>query len=277
MALTRSAFPAFGQHRRLPWSRPPSPPGRPAGYGAELDAFDQACNRFRGDSELTRVNSAAGRVTRVGPLLAAAVAVALRAARQTAGSVDPTVAPALVALGYDRDFAAVAAETADAVRGRPAAGWRTVSLDVGQQLLRLAPGSHLDLGATAKALAADRAAAAIAATTGSPTLVALGGDVATAGPVPVRGWPIHVTDDHRAGPCAPSERVAVRGGGLATSSITVRRWRRAGRIVHHIVDPLRASRPRRSGDGQRRRALRVLAANAASTAAIVRGTVGRVA
>ena len=86
--------------------------------------------------------------------------VALRAAEQTDGAVDPTVAPALVALGYDRDFAAMDADAADDVRGIPAAGWRSVALDARRRLLRLSPGCRLDLGATAKALAADRAARA---------------------------------------------------------------------------------------------------------------------
>ena len=55
---------------------------------------------------------------------------------------------------------------------------------------------------------------------------------------------------------ADGQRVTVRGGGLATSSTTVRRWRRAGRDVHHIVDPAHR-RARRAGvaDRQRRRGL----------------------
>jgi thiamine biosynthesis lipoprotein len=238
---------------------------------AELDAIDRACSRFRADSELSRANAAAGRVMRIGPVFADAVAVALRAAAQTAGAVDPTVAPALVSLGYDRDFAAVPVETADAVTGRPAAGWRTVSLDARQRLLRLAPGARLDLGATAKARAADRAAAAIAAATESPTLVSLGGDVATGGPVPARGWPIHVTDDHRAGPHAPGERVAISAGGLATSSTAVRRWRRAGRTVHHIVDPATGEPAAPVWRTVSVAAASCVDANTASTAAVVRG------
>ena len=238
---------------------------------AELDAIDRACSRFRDDSELMRANDAAGRVTAISPLFAEAVGTALRAAEQTGGLVDPTVAPTLVALGYDADFAAVQAEAGDAVIGVPAAGWHTVALDSRRRLLRLAPGCRLDLGATAKALAADRAAAAIAAATGSPTLVNLGGDVATAGPVPPGGWVVRVTDDHRAGPGDGGQRVAVLGGGLATSSTTVRAWRRAGRTVHHIVDP-------RTGEPAAAiwRTVSVAAAscvdaNTASTAAIVRG------
>jgi thiamine biosynthesis lipoprotein len=237
----------------------------------ELEAIDRACSRFRPDSELMHANAAAGRVTRIGAVLADAVAVALKAAEQTAGAVDPTVAPALVALGYDRDFAAVPSDTADAVAGRPAAGWRTVSLDARERLLRLTPGAPLDLGATAKARAADLAAATIAAATDSPTLVSLGGDVATAGPVPAGGWPIHVTDDHRAGPLAAGQRVAVRGGGLATSSTVVRRWRRAGRTVHHIVDPATGEPAAPVWRTVSVAAASCVDANTASTAAIVRG------
>src|SRR5690349_12081871 len=135
---------------------------------AELDAIDRACSRFRPDSELMRANDAAGRLTPTSPLFTEAVRIALRAAEQTEGAVDPTVAPALVALGYDRDFAAMDADAAQDVRGIPAAGWRTVALDARRRVLRMSPGCRLDLGATAKALAADRAAHRIAAATGSP-------------------------------------------------------------------------------------------------------------
>jgi FAD:protein FMN transferase len=238
---------------------------------AELDAIDRACSRFRSDSELMRANDAAGRPTPLSELLAEAVDVALRAAEQTDGAVDPTVAPALVALGYDRDFAAMHADAAHEVRGIPAAGWRSVTLDPRHRVLRMSPGCHLDLGATAKALAADRAARAIAAATGSPTLVDLGGDVATAGPAPAGGWVVRVTDDHRAAPDADGQSVTVSGGGLATSSTTVRRWRRGGRAVHHIVDPATGEPAAPVWRTVSVAAASCVDANAASTAAIVRG------
>ena len=74
---------------------------------AELDAIDRACSRFRADSELMRANDAAGARRRSASCSPRRCGVALRAAEQTDGAVDPTVAPALVALGYDRDFAAI--------------------------------------------------------------------------------------------------------------------------------------------------------------------------
>ena len=201
---------------------------------AELDAIDRACSRFRPDAELVALNGQAGRTTPVGRLLADAVEVALRAAEQTAGLVDPTVGPALAALGYDRDFDAMALTGRDEVSGIVASGWRTVAYDARRRTVRLAPGTQLDLGATAKALAADRAAATVAERTGASVLVSLGGDIATAGPPPGGGWAVRIADDHRAD---DGTTVTIHGGGLATSSTTVRRWRRGGRAVHHIVDP----------------------------------------
>ena len=62
---------------------------------------------------------------------------------------------------------------------RQVPGWREVRLD--GRSLTLPAGVQLDLGATAKAWAADRSAARIAARAGSGVLVSLGGDIAVAG------------------------------------------------------------------------------------------------
>jgi hypothetical protein len=71
---------------------------------ADLAEVDAACSRFRADSEIRTLRNAHGRPVRVTPLLAEAIAVALRAARLTDGDVDPTVGAAMSAVGYDRDF-----------------------------------------------------------------------------------------------------------------------------------------------------------------------------
>ncbi len=238
----------------------------------ELAAIDGACSRFREDSELSLVNAAAGRPTRIGPRLCEAIAVALRAARLTDGIVDPTIGEALVLAGYDRDFAALR-PTGGPLRAVRVAGWRTVRLDAAAGVVALPSGVRLDLGATAKALAADRAAVAAAQScAGCGVLVNLGGDIAVGGSPPEAGWTVRVADDHRAGPDAPGQTLTIRSGGLATSSTTVRAWG-AGR--HHIIDP-RTGLPA----GPHWRTASVAAgscvdANIASTAAIVLGPAAR--
>jgi FAD:protein FMN transferase len=213
---------------------------------AELAAVDLACSRFRPDSELSRLNGCGGAVTGISELFAELLEAALRAARLTDGDVDPTCGHALAEIGYDRDFTVLqaaglqAAGPPSSLSQRPSRrvpGWRSVRLDRGRLLAQLTNGAQLDLGATAKAWAADRCAELIAAKTGSGVLVSLGGDVTVAGPPPAGGWRVRVTDDHAAGPDAPGQTVTIRSGGLATSSTTVRTWAVGGRRVHHIINP----------------------------------------
>ena len=212
----------------------------------ELDAIDRSCSRFRSDSELMRVNGACGETVTVGPLLLEALRVAIDAARSTGGLVDPTVGRALRVSGYDATFRVVAARDGDRFRAEfcTVPGWETVELDEDAATVRVPAGVELDLGATAKALACDRAAAAAAAAAGG-VLVGLGGDMSVAGDVPAGGWPVRIADDHATPLDAPGPTVALAVGGLATSSTTVRRWR-SGRVeLHHLVDP-RTGRPAES-------------------------------
>jgi FAD:protein FMN transferase len=207
----------------------------------QLAAVDLACSRFRPDSELSRLNGSGGAVIGVSKLFAELVEAALRAARLTDGDVDPTCGQALEEIGYDRDFAVLQAAGERSLPSGPAPvsvpGWRCVRLDRKRGLVQLTNGAQLDLGATAKAWAADRCASLIAAKTGVGVLVSLGGDIAVAGPAPADGWRVRVTDDHAAGPDAPGQTVTIRSGGLATSSTTVRTWAVGGQRVHHIIDP----------------------------------------
>ena len=212
----------------------------------ELDAIDRACSRFRPDSELARINSANGERVAVSPLLLEAVHVALDAARSSGGLVDPTVGHALRGAGYDATFRVVAARDGNKFRAEfcTVPGWQTVELDEDAGTVRVPAGVELDLGATAKALACDRAAMAAAAVADG-VLVGIGGDISVAGRAPTGGWPVRIADDHAAPLDAAGPTVALERGGLATSSTTVRRWRSGATELHHIVDP-RTGRPAES-------------------------------
>jgi len=236
-----------------------------------LASIDRMCSRFRPDSDLSLLNAAGGAWTAVDPLLVEAVDVALRAARLTDGLVDPTVGETIRRIGYDRDFLEVPATGPASEPWIHAPAWRLIEVRRDPPRVRIPSWTQLDLGATAKALAADRAAEVAADVVGVGVLVSLGGDVAVAGAAPAGGWSVGIADDHRSFG-EPGETVAINSGGLATSSTTVRRWSRGGQPVHHIVDP----RTGRSAS-EIWRTVSVCAgscadANAASTAAIVLGT-----
>ena len=252
-----------------------------------LDDVDRTCSRFRDDSDLMRANRNAGAWTRVDPLLASAVAAAVRGAEETDGLVDPTLGRSLVAAGYDRDYDAVRVSDSPAAIPLPAVfdAWRHVGVDPdGAVLVPL--GTALDLGATGKAFAADLISAAISAATGTGCVLSLGGDVAVGGapgsgtdgdaddaaapddgPAPVR-WQVAVAETPED---PPAVMVTLTTGGLATSTVLARRWHRGGQVVHHLLDPATGRPVEPTWRTASVVAPDCLAANIASTACIVMG------
>jgi thiamine biosynthesis lipoprotein len=239
---------------------------------AELDQIDRACSRFREDSELTALNHAAGHPFAASALLLDAIDVSLRAARLTEGDLDPTVGSTMRALGYDRDFGQVPRASGGVLTVHAVRDWRRIRVDRDAMTVTSPVGAEIERGATAKAWAADRAAAAAARTVNRGILLSLGGDIATAGPAPAAGWPVRIADSHAAAADAPGVTITITSGGLATSSTTVRRWTRGGVVLHHIVDPatgLPAPEVWRTASVA---AAACVDANIASTTSVIRGT-----
>lgn len=243
-----------------------------------LAAVGAACDRFDPASELSRLpaeQSARGVV--VSPLLADLIATALRVAERTGGSVDPTLGRELARWGYDRDLDELDIPLDASDRGRAARpftvsvtrrspGWRSIRLD--GRILTAPASVRLDLGATAKAYAADLAAARISGELGTGVLVSLGGDIATAGTTAAGGWEVLVQDT----PADPSQQVFLPdGSAIATSSTQKRRWRHEGRVHQHILDPASGAPVVPAWRSATVAASGCVEANALSTAAIVRG------
>ncbi len=259
---------------------------------AVVAAVDLACSRFRNDSELMMLGPAMADGVTISATFRHLMEQSLFAAQLTEGCVDPTLGADLDGLGFRQGIASVpvpiinpAPYTEPPERAEPperlaesrlgaprVPGWTRIRLD--GSTLSVPADLRLDLGATAKAAAADLAAAQVKASLGCGALVSLGGDLATAGPGPVVGgrpgsWQVLVQDL----PADPSEHIALEPGfALATSSTQKRRWKHAGTDVHHILDPrfgLPADAVWRSVTVA---APTCLEANAYSTAAIVRGS-----
>ncbi|MFC6155186.1 FAD:protein FMN transferase [Kribbella jiaozuonensis] len=198
-----------------------------------MDRVDKAASRFRPDSELSAVNSRAGALVPVSRLLVDLVDVSLVAAQMSGGAVDPTVGQAVVAAGYDADIEAVRRRFPQAPDDpKPVAGWQEVRLNRKLALLGVPTDSALDLGATAKAWTADRAANVISKRYGCAVLVEIGGDLRAAG-TPAKPWVITVAE--RAG--EKGVLVTLAHGGLTTSTRTVRRWQTPTGYAHHVIDP----------------------------------------
>ena len=276
MTIGARTFPALGTFATLLVTQPDTLGPAHDLLAAELAAMDMACSRFRPDSELWRVNHARGRPVPVSPLFADALTVALAAAALTDGDVDPTCGRSLARLGYDRDFA-LARRRSGRLRRRPvpAGGWRRIELNLDRQEVTVPADVMLDLGATAKALAADRAAAAIETAVGGGVLVNLGGDIRVAGDPPEGGWLVGIADDvgfdASTASIEPQQMVLIHDGGLATSSPLGRAWRRDGMDLHHIIVPATGRPAVSCWRTVSVAAASCVGANVASTAAILRG------
>jgi FAD:protein FMN transferase len=199
-----------------------------------LDEVDRSCNRFRSDSEISRLNASGGAVTSISSTFQRALRAALDAADATQQLCDPTVLPALLALGYDVDYDELALRD-DVELKAPVipTGVSAIHLDELTHSVQLDAACQLDLGSSAKALLVDLVASDVAPSGG--VVVELGGDVAVQGQGPEGPWAIGLSDSLRITGREP--RVVVGNGGVATSSITTRTWRAGNVMVNHIVDP----------------------------------------
>lgn len=195
------------------------------GYAARLTRFSES-------SELCALNRAPAGAVLVSPLVRTFVEAGLWAASASGGLVDFTVLPALEQAGYaaSREGAVkVALEEALAAAperraARPCDAWRRVGVD-GDRVRRPA-GVRVDSGGVGKGLAAD----ALLYRLRGRALVDCGGDMALRG-----RWEVHVAHP-LTGDCA--HRLVVSSGGVATSGLNVRVWRRAdGTYAHHLIDP----------------------------------------
>jgi FAD:protein FMN transferase len=207
-----------------------------AGVRAIFEREERRFSRFRPDSELSDVGRRAGTWTSVSAGFANLLALALDGAERSGGLFDPTILPALILAGYDRDFGELGRGSDRAARLRTVPArpetqtgrWREVRLR--DHRVFLPRGVALDLGGIAKGWTADRALEGVDAWPWA--VIDAGGDLRIAGAPPAGSLDVSVED-----PIVPGTeamRLKLSFGALATSSVTRRTW---GPRLHHIIDP----------------------------------------
>jgi FAD:protein FMN transferase len=233
-ALTELAFPAMGTSVRLL-----AGPGAPLDEArALIEDLEARLTRFDPHSELSALNDDPREAVPASRALRDAVRAAIAGAAATNGLADPTLLGAVVRAGYDRSLvghrradlreALAAAPAPRAAAPAPWADWRRVHVDDTAGTIGRPPGVRLDLGGSAKGLAADLAADLLAAH--GPCAADLGGDLRVHGvhevlvPNPVTGMLADVLE--------------LDDNAVATSGIDKRTWwDAAGRPAHHLLDP----------------------------------------
>lgn len=201
----------------------------------ELVRLEQCWSRFRGDSQLSRLNRSAGTWFQLGDTLAAAVDRAMQLHQLTGGIFDPTIHQRLIDAGYDRPFRQLDHDQPGPPPiGRPSPG--VSSIERVDDMIRLPPGVSIDLGGVGKGLAADMVAVGLMARGAKSVCISLGGDIRVTGGVPTQGgWNIPVADPGEADRVLG--HVHVSNAAIVTSTTAFRRWTKGGRPVHHLIDP----------------------------------------
>jgi len=208
-----------------------------------IEVLEQRWSRFRPDSEVSRLNAAAGAAVTVSDDTVLLVRTAIAAHRESGGSFDPLVLGAMIAAGYDRTFDDLRDE---APAGRPGSS-APVATQIGLSLIgpedieidghavRLPAGTGFDPGGIGKGLAADLVTFDLMQAGAAGACVNLGGDVRVRGIGP-DGGPWTVAVEHP--DCdAPVVLVGLHDGAVATSTTLKRRWTVGGVVRHHLIDP----------------------------------------
>jgi thiamine biosynthesis lipoprotein len=211
----------------------------------EIDRLERLWSRFIADSDVSRLNRAAGAPVEVEPVTIELITRAAEGWRITEGLFDPTFLNELVAAGYDRDFDDIrtdgGGQAPTAAPLRPLGPDLPVSVDAGSSTASVAAEVGFDSGGIGKGLGADLVAASLRREGASAAMVNLGGDLRAAGAPADGPWKVGL--DNPFNPAGPSAvQLVLRDGALATSTSLVRRWRQHGEERHHLIDP-RTGRP----------------------------------
>jgi thiamine biosynthesis lipoprotein len=201
-----------------------------------LTDLEARWSRFLPTSELSRLNQSPGRPTVVSAETFQAVGAAVGGWYLTRGRYDPTILAALISAGYDRTFRQVVPESTDPAGGPvQAPGCAGIVLMPSVNAVLLPVGVTLDLGGVGKGLAADMVATELVTFGALGACVNLGGDVRVRGVPPDGSWRIAVEDPFDEN--VQWFQVALADGAVVTTTRLTRHWQRAGRQLHHLIDP----------------------------------------
>jgi thiamine biosynthesis lipoprotein len=203
------------------------------------ETWDRAFNRFRPESEVSRLNECGGWAMATSQLFREVLEAALHAARQTGNRFNPAILTALEDAGYDRDIDEVrqsSSHRSHAATATAVSPPESIEIDHAAGTVRVPDGTRIDLGGIAKGMFVDRLADALDEWPGG--CVDAGGDIRVWG-VPPTGdhWIVGVEDPGRQEIDCASLEVIWPEAGIATSGTNRRRWRINGRDSHHIIDP----------------------------------------
>ena len=160
---------------------------------------------------------------------------AIEAWDRTDGAFDPTVLPALIASGYDRDFRELSPDPSDH-GSLPVPSPGCADIRIAGREITLPAGTSIDPGGIGKGLAADLVVDLVMAAGATGACVNVGGDLRVAGTSP-SGAPWSVAIEHPLQAHRIIGTVELHDEALVSSWRTRRSWGSGDQRRHHLIDP----------------------------------------
>lgn len=238
---------------------------------AEFDRLERLLTVWRDESDVSRINAAAGeRAVKVSPETIEVVSRALALSRATEGKFDITFGALAGLWKFDHDQDNSIPTDAAIAKRLPFIGWEHVTVEPGARTIKLEKkGMRMHLGGIGKGYAVDRAVAILREHGLSDFMIQAGGDLFVAGHKGDRNWRVGIRDPR--GP--PSEFFAaaeVTDATFSTSGDYERFFERDGVRYHHILDP-DSGRPARVARSVTIMAPDAMTADALSTGVFILG------
>ena len=213
-----------------------------AAVAEAVDRVDDLMTTYR-DSEVTRFNAALSTEPySVSAETAEVTRVALELAAATDGALDVTIGPLVAAFGFGASGTLEIPDAERLAELQERVGYRRLTVDADDRLVKTQPEMALDLSSIAKGYAVDRAAAALAKFGFVDYMVELGGEVSARGRNEL-GQPWRIGVERPDAARGVVQRVIPLSDLAMATSGDYRQYREVdGKRVSHIIDP-RSARP----------------------------------
>ena len=213
---------------------------------AEMRRIDQVMTTWKPDSEVSRINSAAGdKPVVVSDETFAVIERAQDVAKRTNGIFDITVGAFKGLWKFDQDMDGSLPDPADVKSRLAVVGFRNIVLDKAKRSVFLRrKGMSITLGGIAKGYAVDKCVALLHKLDFTNFMVQAGGDMYIAGKKGATPWVVGIRDP-RGATGATFASTPIEDRSFSTSGDYERGFVKDGVRYHHILDP-RTGQPARA-------------------------------
>lgn len=201
-----------------------------------IDEFEDNFSRFRPYSEVSKLNMIPGKKFKASGELIDIIKLSNNFHKNTFGIYNPLILPSLQRVGYLSSWPNPAATSLEQLDYRSRKAKPNTYIEVGDNFIKLPPGSALDLGGIGKGYLLDKLHRLLTERGVKNFFLSLGGDLICSGSdLSNKGWKVGVASALKED--EDIDQVCLAGGkqyrAIASSGVTKRR----GQDWHHLIDP----------------------------------------